>query len=110
MCNYEGDYNPEYHFGYGLSHTSFEYNNPFISTNNIPKDSKYEIVVSIDIRNTGLRDGKEVVQLYSGDLYASLVPDTKCLRRFEKIHLNPEILFFLSDLPLTTLKQILNCL
>ena len=50
-------------------------------------DSKDDITISIDVKNTGDRDGKEVVQLYSADLYASLIPDVKRLRRFEKIEL-----------------------
>ncbi|MDR0798987.1 MAG: glycoside hydrolase family 3 C-terminal domain-containing protein [Dysgonamonadaceae bacterium] len=85
--NYEGDYNFEYPFGYGLSYTTFQYSNPKINGTNLPLNSKQEIVISVDITNTGNRSGREVVQLYSADLYASLVPDVKRLRRFEKIEL-----------------------
>lgn len=87
--NYEGDYNPEFHFGYGLSYTTFEYRNPVINRTQLPKDSKEEIVLSVDVTNTGKIEGKEVVQLYSSDLYASLIPDVKRLRRFEKVSLLP---------------------
>ncbi len=45
--------------------------------------------ISVDVTNTGKRVGKETVLLYSSDLYASLTPDVKRLRRFEKIELKP---------------------
>ncbi|GAB6009464.1 glycoside hydrolase family 3 N-terminal domain-containing protein [Dysgonomonas reticulitermitis] len=85
--NYEGDYNFEYPFGYGLSYTTFAYSNPRINKAELPLGSNEDILISIDVTNTGNREGKEVVQLYSSDLYASLVPDVKRLRRFEKITL-----------------------
>jgi hypothetical protein len=85
--NYEGDYNPEYPFGFGLSYTTFEYANVRINKTQLPLDSQEEIEISVDVKNTGAREGKEVVQLYSSDLYASLIPDVKRLRRFEKIAL-----------------------
>lgn len=87
--NYEGDFNPEFHFGYGLSYTTFEYSNLKINTMQQPLSAKEDIVISVDVKNTGKVFGKEVVQLYSSDLFASLVPDTKRLRRFEKISLKP---------------------
>lgn len=89
VYNYEGDFNPEYHFGYGLSYTTFGYSNLKIDRTSIGKDSNDDITISIDVTNTGKVAGKEVVQLYSSDLYASVIPDTKRLRRFEKIALNP---------------------
>jgi beta-glucosidase len=85
--NYEGDYNYEYPFGYGLSYTTFEYSNPTINRSELPLNSNDEIVITIDVKNTGARDGKEAVQLYSSDLFASLIPDVKRLRRFEKVSL-----------------------
>ncbi len=85
--NYEGDYNFEYPFGYGLSYTTFAYSNPKINKSDLLANSTEEILISIDVTNTGNREGKEVVQLYSSDLYASLVPDVKRLRRFEKVEL-----------------------
>jgi beta-glucosidase len=85
--NYEGDYNFEYPFGYGLSYTTFAYSNPKINTSKLPLDAADEIIISVDVTNTGNREGKEVVQLYSTDLYASLIPDVKRLRRFEKVTL-----------------------
>ena len=85
--NYEGDYNFEYPFGYGLSYTSFAYANAKINKAELFANSTDDILVSIDVTNTGKIEGKEVVQLYSSDLYASLVPDVKRLRRFEKVEL-----------------------
>jgi beta-glucosidase len=85
--NYEGDFNPEYHFGFGLSYTSFEYANLKLSKASLPLGAADEITVSVDVTNTGRVAGKEVVQLYSSDLYASLIPDVKRLRRFAKIKL-----------------------
>ena len=80
---YEGDYNPEFVFGHGLSYTAFAYSGAKLT------HEGDEIVITADVTNTGLRDGQEVVQLYSRDLYASLIPDVKRLRRFEKIALKP---------------------
>ncbi|MDL2302860.1 glycoside hydrolase family 3 C-terminal domain-containing protein [Dysgonomonas sp. OttesenSCG-928-D17] len=85
--NYEGDYNYEYPFGYGISYTTFAYSNPKINKSELALGSKEDIVISVDVTNTGSRDGKEAVQLYSSDLFASLVPDVKRLRRFEKVEL-----------------------
>lgn len=87
--NYEGDYNFEYPFGYGISYTTFAYANARINKPQLALGSNEEITISVDITNTGNRAGKETIQLYSSDLYASLVPDVKRLRRFEKIELNP---------------------
>lgn len=85
--NYEGDYNFEYPFGYGLSYTTFAYSNIKLDKSRLPLNSNEEVTVSVDVKNTGNRDGKEVVQLYTSDLVASLVPDVKRLRRFEKVAL-----------------------
>lgn len=82
---YESDYNPQYEFGFGLSYTTFEYSNLKVSTANFSKNGT--IKVSVDVKNTGLRSGKEAVLLYSSDLYASISPDVKRLRRFSKINL-----------------------
>ena len=84
---YESDYNPQYEFGYGLSYTNFEYSNLRISSKTITGNKPVEIFV--DITNSGSRSGKEVVILYTSDLYASITPDVKRLRRFTKIELDP---------------------
>lgn len=82
--NYESDYNPQYEFGFGLSYTTFEYRNM-----NVTQDGG-KIKVSVFVKNTGKVEGKEVVQLYTSDLVASLSPDIKRLRRFEKVNLKPQ--------------------
>ncbi|SHF88005.1 glycoside hydrolase family 3 N-terminal domain-containing protein [Dysgonomonas macrotermitis] len=85
--NYKGDYNYEYPFGYGLSYTNFEYSNAKINATEQTLKSDAEIILTVDVTNKGNVEGKEIVQLYSSDLYASLIPDVKRLRRFEKINL-----------------------
>lgn len=87
VYNYEGDFNPEYHFGFGLSYTTFDISNLKINKTSFANNPKEEIIVSVDVKNTGDVEGKEVIQLYSSDLFASLVPDVKRLRRFEKVSL-----------------------
>ena len=83
------DYNAktyeQWWFGAGLSYTQYEYSNLKVNKTDFTKDD--ELTFSIDIRNTGKMDGKEVVMLYSSDLYASLMPDNRRLRAFEKIPL-----------------------
>ena len=84
---YESDYNPQYYFGFGLSYTTFKYSNLKLSTQTLKGDKALDI--SVDITNTGARSGKESVLLFSSDLVASISPDVKRLRRFTKIHLEP---------------------
>ena len=87
MYNYEGDFTPEFHFGFGLSYTTFEYSHLTLSAAELSGDQQLEITV--DVTNTGKMAGKETVQLYTSDLVASITPDVKRLRRFEKILLQP---------------------
>ena len=87
MYNYEGDFAPEFHFGFGLSYTTFEYSNLTLSKTGLSGNEK--LAISVDVTNTGKIAGKEVVQLYTSDLVASITPDVKRLRRFEKILLQP---------------------
>jgi len=82
-----GEFGPQYHFGFGLSYTNFEYSNIQIDKNSFSPDETATIKVTV--KNTGSREGKEVVQLYISDLVASLSPDVKRLRGFEKIDLQP---------------------
>lgn len=81
------DYKPLYPFGFGLSYTSFEYSNLKISSQEITEND--ELIVKIDVKNTGNRAGKEVVQLYLTDMYGSVTRPNKQLKAFEKILLNP---------------------
>jgi len=82
-----GDTNPQYAFGFGLSYTSFSYSNLSIDKKSLGADET--ATISVTVKNTGTRAGKEVVQLFISDLIASLTPDVKRLRGFEKVSLNP---------------------
>ena len=84
---YESDYNPQFEFGFGLSYTTFEYSDMQVSKTDFT--DKDVLKVSVKVKNSGKRAGKEVVMLYSTDLYASITPDMKRLRRFDKIELQP---------------------
>ncbi|MFV0470347.1 MAG: glycoside hydrolase family 3 N-terminal domain-containing protein [Dysgonomonas sp.] len=84
VYNYESDYNPQYEFGYGLSYTTFKYTGLKV----VQQGGK--ITVTVNVQNTGKTEGKEVVQLYTSDLIASVPPDIKRLRRFSKIDLKPQ--------------------
>jgi len=80
-------YDPQFPFGFGLSYTSFSYSNLVLDKSKMSRDEKLHITV--DITNTGKINGKEVVQLYIGDLYASITPSVKRLRGFEKVEVEP---------------------
>jgi beta-glucosidase len=80
-------YNPLYEFGYGLSYTTFAYSNLHISKPTLSAGET--LTISVDVKNTGTRVGKESVLLYISELYASVTPDTKRLRGFDKIELKP---------------------
>ena len=74
-----------YSFGHGLSYTSFDYGKPVASAKTIGSDES--LTITIPVRNTGDRDGKETVQLYIGDDKASVLRPLKELKGFEKIEL-----------------------
>ncbi|MFC1558317.1 glycoside hydrolase family 3 C-terminal domain-containing protein [candidate division KSB1 bacterium] len=78
---------PLWEFGHGLSYTKFEYSNLKISSNEIGPYG--EIMVNLDIENTGGREGAEVVQLYIRDIIATVSVPVKQLRGFKKVWLNP---------------------
>ena len=78
-------YNPLYPFGHGLSYTTFEYGEVKLSTNKLKGNEK--LSVSITVKNTGKIAGKHTVELYTHDLYASITPNMKRLRAFQKINL-----------------------
>ena len=78
---------PLYPFGYGLSYTSFEYSNIKIDNKNlIPGET---LNVSVDLKNTGNYSGKEVVQLYIKDRFASVTRPVRELKGFEMVMLSP---------------------
>ena len=83
--NYDAKVSLLWPFGYGLSYTSFEYSNLRVDKKTF--NANDVITVRVDVRNAGLRAGKEPVLLYSSDLIASLVPDNKRLRDFTKVEL-----------------------
>lgn len=86
--NYDSVMDVQWPFGYGLSYTDYEYSNLKVDKPSFTADD--EITVTVDIKNTGKMQGKEVVLLYSKDLVASSTPDNIRLRNFEKVSLNPE--------------------
>ena len=87
VYNYAAEYNPQYEFGFGLSYTTFKFENLKLSAEKIKANQ--ELTVSVEVSNTGSREGKEVVELYLSDLYATLTPDSRRLRGFEKVNLKP---------------------
>lgn len=87
VYNYAAEYNPQYEFGFGLSYTTFKFENLKVSAEKIKANQ--ELTVSVEVSNTGNREGKEVVELYLSDLYATLTPDSRRLRGFEKANLKP---------------------
>ncbi len=87
VYNYEADYHPQYEFGEGLSYTTFEYSNLRLSSSVYTVNQPVNITVTV--KNSGKVAGKESVLLYVSDLVASLAPDMKRLRAFDKIALQP---------------------
>ncbi len=85
--NYDAKVSLQWPFGYGMSYTTYDYSNLKVSKSQFTADDV--LTVSVDVKNTGNREGKEVVMLYSSDLVASIVPDNKRLRDFTKISLQP---------------------
>ena len=83
--NVNTGYDPLYAFGHGLSYTNFEYNDLQLSSTTLTANAK--LTVNITVKNTGSRDGKHAVELYTRDMYASITPSIKRLRAFQKINL-----------------------
>lgn len=78
---------PQFDFGTGLSYTTYAYSNLKLSSDSIPMTG--EITVSVDVKNTGNRAGKETSILYLRDEAASVAPPGKRVKRFAKIYLEP---------------------
>lgn len=78
-------FNPQFEFGHGLSYTQYEYSN--LQLNKARYTENETIHVSIDLKNTGDKAGKEAVLLFVRDEYASITPPVKRLRKFKKIAL-----------------------
>ena len=85
--NYDAKVSLQWPFGYGLSYTTYEYSNLKVDKASFTADDV--LTVTVDVKNTGSRAGKEAVLLYSSDLVASIVPDNRRLRDFTKIALEP---------------------
>ncbi|MCR9174020.1 MAG: glycoside hydrolase family 3 C-terminal domain-containing protein [bacterium] len=84
-ANHFDAFDPQWEFGYGLSYTTFEYSNLTLDKNTLTEGDS--IVITVDVTNTGSREGKEVVQLYISDHFASMTPAVKSLNAFEKVTL-----------------------
>jgi beta-glucosidase len=80
-------YKPQWEFGHGLSYTTFVYSDLKVSKTTFAGDEK--ISVTVTVKNTGKTAGKHVVELYSRDLFATITPCEKRLRKFEKLLLAP---------------------
>ena len=85
--NYDAKMDVQWSFGDGLSYTTFNYSDLRVDKNTFRKGDNLKF--SINVTNTGKCTGKESVLLYSSDLIASMVPDVKRLRAFDKIELAP---------------------
>ena len=85
--DYNAKITQQWGFGYGLSYTTYKYSNLKVSQSDFRHGDI--IKVSVDVKNTGKVAGKESVLLFSSDLIASMVPDGRRLRAFNKIELQP---------------------
>lgn len=85
--DYNAKITQQWGFGYGLSYTSYKYSNLKVSKSDFRHGDI--IKVSVDVKNTGKVAGKESVLLFSSDLVASMVPDGRRLRAFDKVELQP---------------------
>ena len=85
--DYNAKITQQWGFGQGLSYTSYQYSNLKVSKSDFRHDDI--IQVSVDVKNTGKVAGKESVLLFSSDLIASMVPDGRRLRAFDKVELQP---------------------
>lgn len=91
-------YLPQYPFGYGLSYTTFEYSDVTLSSNNISAEN--DITIKVTVKNTGTREGSDIVQLYVQDVVGRITRPVKELKGFQHVMLQPnaatEVTFKLS--------------
>lgn len=85
--DYDAVISVQWPFGYGLSYTTFKYDNLKASAMDFKAGDN--ITLSVDVTNTGAVAGKEVVMLFSRDMVASMTPENRRLRAFEKVELQP---------------------
>jgi beta-glucosidase len=86
-AKYEKSYSPQFEFGTGLSYTTFSYSNLKIDKSEITNAD--DLTITVEVKNTGKAIGKEAVLLYLSDKVASITPEVKVLKRFDKIILEP---------------------
>ncbi|MCH5234216.1 MAG: glycoside hydrolase family 3 C-terminal domain-containing protein [Muribaculaceae bacterium] len=85
--NYSSDVDVQWPFGFGMSYTTFEYSDITISKNEFtPED---DLTISVTVKNTGEVEGMEAVILYTSDLVASVIPDIRKVKGFDKVTLKP---------------------
>ena len=85
--DYDAVLSVQWAFGFGLSYTTFEYSNLRAAQSEFRSGD--ELVFTVDVKNTGSRAGKESVLLFTSDEVASLTPDVRRLRAFQKVELQP---------------------
>ena len=78
---------PLYRFGFGLSYTTFSISKPTLSTSKW--DGTGKVIVEVDVKNTGKRDGMETVQLYIRDLFSSVTRPVLELKGYKKVNVAP---------------------
>ena len=95
-------HNPQYHFGFGLSYSTFEYLS--LTTDKKHYSANDIIQLTVNIRNNSALDGKETIQIFSNDHYASVTPSVKRLRAFKKTLIkSSEIQSVTFDIPVSDL-------
>jgi beta-glucosidase len=80
-------YDPEFEFGYGLTYSQFTYSD--LKLKDTVLGPTHPLRISITLTNSGNREAKEVVELYTQNLFSSISPDSKRLRKFKKLGLKP---------------------
>jgi len=80
-------FEPQWEFGHGLSYTTFQYSNLQLDKNKLSANDT--VKVTVNVTNTGQREGAEIVQLYLSDIVATVTPPVKSLKRFSKVSLKP---------------------
>lgn len=80
-------FDPQWEFGHGLSYTTFKYSDLQLDRKELSPDDT--LIVTVNITNTGSREGAEIVQLFLSDIVATVTPPVKSLKRFTKVHLKP---------------------
>ena len=109
--NYDAKVSLQWPFGYGISYTTYEYSNLRVDKTSFTANDI--LTVTVDVKNTGSRAGKEAVLLYSSDLVASIVPDNRRLReaRRRPSHSNcpPKTSLLLVPMDVGHSKRVISC-